>query len=403
MASVFTGAAVAQAVPFLGALVIARLYLPTEFGLFSTWLGISAVLTVCLTFRLEHAFGLERDGGPRDRVVLGTLVLVLLAGLVFLCLTIVAVLAGFSYAGMSVWLLLLLTPMAVGAAFCQVWQSWAANNGQVRYLSYMRIWQATSVTVLQIAIGWVRPGALELALAQVIGTWVAVVASSILIPSKPALLRVMSRPYTTVRSTLLRYKRFATLSLPADLINVVAAQMPLVVLTSRFGAEVAGLYALTTKMMGAPISLLGTAVRDVFKRSANEEFRQTGSCIRTYLKTFVVLGVASLLMVIVLYPLAEWLFVTLFGEKWRESGVMAIWLLPLFALRFLASPLSYTLYVVQKQNVDLAWQVGLLAMTVATLFPFSTFKSTLICYGAAYAVMYAIYIYLSFRCSKKQT
>src|SRR3546814_4688694 len=63
----------------------------------------------------------------------------------------------------------------------------------------------------------------------------------------------------------------------------------------------------------------------------------------------------------------ETAFVLVLGEKWRMAGIIAMWMLPLYSLRFIASPLSYTFYIVDKQHVDLAWQVGLLVMTVATL------------------------------------
>jgi hypothetical protein len=37
---VLTGTVAAQSIPLLGSLVIARIYAPAEFGLFSAWLGM---------------------------------------------------------------------------------------------------------------------------------------------------------------------------------------------------------------------------------------------------------------------------------------------------------------------------------------------------------------------------
>src|SRR3546814_6715573 len=76
-----------------------------------------------------------------------------------------------------------------------------------------------------------------------------------------------------------------------------------------------------------------------------------------------------------------------------------MWMLPLYSLRFIASPLSYTFYIVDKQHVDLAWQVGLLVMTVATLNITSTSDVVLRTYAYSYSALYLIYIYLSYRCS----
>src|SRR3546814_16227624 len=88
-------------------------------------------------------------------------------------------------------------------------------------------------------------------------------------------------------------------------------------------------------------------------------------------------------------------FVLVLGEKWRMAGIIAMWMLPLYSLRFIASPLSYTFYIVDKQHVDLAWQVGLLVMTVATLNITSTSDVVHRTYAYSYSALYLIYIYTS--------
>lgn len=82
---------------------------------------------------------------------------------------------------------------------------------------------------------------------------------------------------------------------------------------------------------------------------------------------------------------------------------MAIWLVPLFALRFIASPLSYTFFLAQKQKVDLIWQSVLLGMVIVVLYGFDSYRLTLIAYGAGYAGMYVVYLMLSSRYGGRQT
>src|SRR5690606_13532134 len=186
----------------------------------------------------------------------------------------------------------------------------------------------------------------------------------------------------------------------ADLLNSSAAQLPIIVLGTRFGPEVAGYFALASRTMGAPISILGGAVRDVFKRSANQDFQRYGNCRGIYVRTFWVLSALAVLMVIVVAPFASTLFSFAFGKEWQTAGVFASWLIPMYALRFVASPLSYTFYVVQKQQVDLVWQIALLAMTVATLFSFTSYSATIVSYSVGYAALYTVYLLLSYSYSK---
>lgn len=402
--SVFSGAAVAQAIPIIGSLLIARVYAPDAFGAYSTWLGISLVLTVCLTYRLEAAFGLEPDGQTRTELVVATIVLVLLTGLVLGIGALIVYLTINSFPGdVPPVLMLLLVPQSVGAALSLIWQSWAANNGDIKSLSLIRIVQALLITVLQIVIGLVDATAVSLSMAQVIGVWVGVLFSLLIMPLGSALPRTLTELCRLLARVWNKYRRFPTLALPADLINSAAAQMPVIVLGSRFGPDVAGYYALATRMMGAPISILGGAVRDVFKRTANEDYRKLGNCRKIYVNTFWVLLSLSALMVAVIIPFAEDIFSIFFGANWAMGGVMASWLVPMYALRFMASPLSYTFYIVQKQNVDLLWQIGLLVITIFALFAFNKYEQVIVYYSAGYAFMYVIYLTLSFKYSTNKT
>jgi O-antigen/teichoic acid export membrane protein len=196
-----------------------------------------------------------------------------------------------------------------------------------------------------------------------------------------------------------RHRRFPGLSLPADAVNTAAGQLPLLIVASRFGAEAAGLLALTLRSLGAPIGLLGAAVLDVFKRRASAAFRERGECRHEYLQTFAVLSLGSLVLAVVVGAASEMLFAFAFGERWRGAGTMALWLMPMFALRFVASPLSYMMYIANQQHVDLAWQLGLLAVTLTTLWWTPSVAAALLAYSAGYSVMYLIYLFLSYRFS----
>ena len=144
-----------------------------------------------------------------------------------------------------------------------------------------------------------------------------------------------------IRKIWKKFSKFPKISLPADSINMIAAQLPILIIATRFGAEIAGLLAMTIRVLGAPLGLLGRAVLDVFKRHAASSFRERGECESEYIKTFKVLMRSSIVLAIFLSLLSEPFFAFAFGEQWELSGTIAVWLLPLFALRFVASPLSY--------------------------------------------------------------
>lgn len=395
VALVFSGTAVAQMIPLLGSLVIARIFIPAEFGVFMAWLGMASLVGVFVTGRFEMALALEDDGAPRAQAATATMVT---TGLLLVIVMLLGALAwpfiAPRFATIPAVLLILFFPAAAAFAAVQVWQAWAAAEGRFRALSVMRISQAAGITALQIAAGLLAPHAVSLAIAHVAGViaGLAVIAVQLPLPKlengRAALFRFWSR-----------YRRFPIYALPADTVNTAAAQLPLTILASRFGPDVTGYVAIAFRTLGAPIALLGSAVLDVFKRRASESWRNTGSCRAPFVETFLVLAAGSALATVVFWFAGEDLFVLAFGPKWHEAGRIAVILLPLFALRFVASPLSYTFYIAEKQPVDLVWQICLLVMTLATLMNFNTYQEALGAYAIGYGALYVVYLVLSYRFS----
>lgn len=397
--AVLGGTALAQAIPLLGSLLIARLYVPAEFGLYAAWIGIAQLGAVVVTGRFEVALALEPDGVPRRIAVLATLATVAVSSAVLAAST-AALAAAVGPAGVPVGLWWMFVPTATVLGVAQTWQTWAAAEGRLGELSRMRIAQAAAVTGAQILVGALVPTSSALAAAQLGGLLLGLVCAWHWLP--------LDRPSLPARAALCvgivafwsARRRFPLLSLPADGINTAAAQLPLLIVGSRFGAEVAGHLALTLRVLAAPVALLGSAVLDVFRRRSAASWRERGHCRDDFLQTLRGLSVGSLVVVGVLTFSAEPLFALVFGEPWRTAGTMALVLLPLFALRFVASPLSYVFYVAGKQHVDLVWQSALLATTLVTLWLPDRAYATLWAYSIGYSAMYVVYLALSYRYSR---
>ena len=398
LATVVTGTAIAQVIPILGSVVIARVYAPAEFGIFSAWLGLMLLLAVVITGRFEAALAIEEDGEPRRLGVLTTLLTACIGAIVAIAgVSLIVLAAPDRFSHMPTTLIIAFVPAALVMAVMQIWQSWAAAEGSYRKLSIMRITQASAITVAQIGAGMLYASATSLVLAYLLGAAVALVVSLFIMPMGgfPAAQKI-----ATVRRFWKNHRRFPQFSLPADAINAAAAQLPVLIVAQRFGTETAGLLAMAMRILGAPIGLLGKAVLDVFKRQASASYRERGECQQDYLQTFKILALMSLIFCSGMWVFGESLFALAFGDKWRGAGVIAVWLLPLFALRFIASPLSYTVYIAGKQHIDLFWQAALLLTTYISLSLPQTHRLALILYCAGYSSLYIIYLIMSYQFSK---
>lgn len=397
--SVFMGTVIVQLIPIFGSVVIARIFSPSDFGVFSTWLAIVSFISVVITLRLETVLPITADGFERTRSVFIVFILTTIIAVVFfICSFAVQLFPEINYYfPHSPFLINAVIPAAFFLALNQIWQTWAAAEGFYGKLNAMRLVQALTLVLFQISAGFHSPTALSLVIGFVVASGVAFVWAVTIMPK---FFHKELFGFLKIKMFLSRYKNCPLYALPADAINTAAGQLPILVISYRFGNEVAGYLALTMRVLGAPIGLVGKAVLDVFKRYAILSIQKTGECQSLYINTLMVLFFASVIMVFGTVLWAEDIFNAVFGSEWAFSGVMAVWLLPMFALRMIASPLSYMTYLVEKQHVDLIWQIGLLVMTIATLYVFPSYQTTLIGHSAGYAFMYLLYILISYRLSK---
>ncbi|MDR1424683.1 MAG: oligosaccharide flippase family protein [Azoarcus sp.] len=395
VALVLSGTALAQTLPILGSLIIARQYAPAEFGVFAAWQGFVLFLAIVLTGRFETALAIEPDCEPRRAAFIGTLVTAMMAAVsaAFILVLVVVTVPNIIVKVPTI-LIVLLIPTALVVAVSQTWQSWAAAEGRYRVLSAIRIVESSTITFFQIGFGFFDGSAVVLGSGFFFGEIVALTVAIRLMP--PGSFYGMLDPNAIFRFWRSHY-RFPLWSLPADTINTAAAQLPVLVVAGRFGTEISGLLAMAMRMLGAPLGLLGKSVLDVFKRQAATSFKERGECRIDYLRTLKVLTLGSLVFCTVMYFVGEEFFILILGEDWRDVGTIAIWLLPLFALRFIASPLSYIVYIVGMQHIDLIWQIALFAMTLACLTIPRSYDIALQSYSFGYSLLYIVMLILTYR------
>jgi O-antigen/teichoic acid export membrane protein len=398
VSSVFTGTLVAQAIPIIGSIFIARIFIPSEFGKFSAWLAIVTFVSVIITLRFEAVLAIAEDGVERLKAVFFTFLIAIVMSILILLFLILGKNLPWilSYYSESTLLWLSIAPAALFFALNQVCQMWAAAEGLYVKLIIMRLVQASTLIALQISLGLQNPFSTSLAIGFLVACMIGLGYSIMIMPR---FIYIHFFCIEKFKIFLIRYKSFPLFALPADSINTAVAQLPVLIVAFRFGSEIAGYLALSMRVIGAPIGLISKAVLDVFKRQAVQNIQKIGNCRSLYVNTLGVLTFASLILVVGTIYLAEEIFLIAFGLEWIVSAEMAKWLLPMFALGMIASPLSYIVYLVEKQHIDLLWQIGLMIVAIVNLNIFSSYQSSLIGYSVGYAFMYIIYIFISFRLS----
>lgn len=395
---VLCGTFSAQLIPIAGTLCLSRIFAPTEYGLYSEWLGIVFFLGVVVSCRFEMSLAVEDDGEPRRLSVAMTLITILIVSLIATFLIIILSRSGLEILKrLPLVLVVSIVPAAALIAASQTLQNWAAADGRYSHLFIARMSQSISVVALQVGIGFFKPNAVGLGLGYFIGMFVAFCVNLIVKPIK-------FEEFSATRAHLFGFwrkqRQFPIYALPADSVSALTAQLPVLIVASRFGPESAGLLSMALRMVGAPLSILSNSVLDVFKRHGSAAYRERGECRIEYLQAFRMLVIVAVISTAAILTLTQPLFGLFFNQNWLGAAPIIVWLLPKFAFGFVASPLSYMVYVAGKQRLDLIWQLASLSVTVATLFFVLQFHRALFAYSFCYAILYIIYLFMSLRFSR---
>lgn len=401
--TLMTGTSLSQILPIIASPFLTRLFTPADFGLLGLFTAITSVLAIPASGRFELAILLP----AKDEDSFLVTVLSMLSSLLFsvLLLAIVfplnRIITGLLHNNfISPWLYGVPVFLLLNGIY-QSLNYWSNRRKQYKLMAFSRVLKSGLTIGVSLVFGiWkVLPDGLIIGLliGQALATGIFLQQIG---------FRKQIAQYKISKNSILkmgkRYIDFPKFSVPADMINALSNQMPVFLMTAFFGSAVVGLLNLTQRVLGAPISVIASAFADVFKQKASSQFNKTGDCKELWKLTFKTLLMISLPVFAIIGLAAPQLIAFVFGEKWIGSGYFARLLAPYFFLAFIASPLSRTLYVAEKQKMDLVWQIGLFITTGAGLYMGCILKSPEWClslFATAYCLMYIVYLLMSYKYS----
>ena len=393
--TLMTGTIVAQAIPIAISPILTRLYTPEDFGTFALYMSLSSILTVIATGRYELAIMLPtKDSDAIHIMILSALIT---GGISILCLLIVFffntdITNLLGNESISNWLYLLPFSIFISGLYTNL-NYWNNRKKAFKRLALNRVWQSGTTATANLAMGWSN-----LHNGLILGSFFGQFAALGILMKKTwkdikTDLQILHK--LKIISVAKRYIKFPKYDILASLSNILAQQLPNIFFNALFNAATAGFYYLTQKMLGLPITLIASSILDVFKEQASKDFKKYGNTKTIYLSTFKKLFLFSSVPSILIFFFAPDLFEIVFGKKWVIAGEYAQILAPMLFLRFISSPLSFMLYIGEKQHINLYSQLGLLIMILFSFFISEDPKNTVILISLSFSIFYCIQISIS--------
>lgn len=366
VATLMAGTALAQAIPIAISPILTRLYSPTDFGLFTLFMSLTAVLGSIACARYELAIMLpDKDD---DAVLVAALGLLIALGLAVASLVAVLLFGAEiarSLGDADLRPLLILVPPAV--ALTGLFNSLSyltTRKGQFRSLSRANVFKSGTGALTQIFLGLSTAGPPGLAVGY----------SAAPLGGGPALLfhlrskyRFRGLDWNRMATLARRYREFPTYSVGSALAQTSLLVVVSAVISRAYSPADLGEYALVQRVFGAPLVLISASVGHVFYQRASSAKRDTGSMRDVFVATLKPLVALSLVCTVLLAVSLPTLFPLVFGGQWSGAGVLALYLLPGFAAQFVTSPLSLSNQVNMRNRFGLMGNMALLVLVTGVL------------------------------------
>lgn len=394
------GTALGQGVAALASPFLTRIYDASQFGHLAVYSAFLSFLIVVASLRYEMAILLPSDDDAAAgvlRLALGLVCPVTLLTALGVWIVSRTGYAAVKMAGLRPYLWVL--PLSLlGAGFYQALLYWSLRKGAYRDVAGTKVTQAVGQTATQLTAGILGLGTLGLLIGDAVGRSAGLwaLARRAWKQSKDHFRAVT---WTDARQAAVRYRRFPLISSWSALVNTAGLQVPVLLLASHFTPQVVGWYGLVDRIMSVPIGLVGQGASQVYMREAarlaSEDLPALRRLFWRYVRRLLLPALAFGAGAAAVGP---YVFSFVFGARWFEAGVYARLLAASLTASFTVWPLTATLVILERQDLQLYWDVGRLILIGGALeLSFALHagpRGTVFALGLAMTVAYLVNLWM---------
>lgn len=393
---VFCGTLVSQVVNIVALPIITSIYGTKGFGIYALILGLTFMLSPASTLKYDYGLYTTNDQVKRDKLTSLSFVLCFIFGLFLLALHYVSpgfinfLLLGDSYSLENVEMFLPLLLMSISGF--QVVNSNLFVNSKFTLASIVRVVEVLFFIAFAYFMKANEDG---LIFSKMISSGIIVLVFLFYFSTKIN--------FSKIKSTFIEFKEQPFFLLPAHTLNACSREIPLIFFGYFYGIEVAGLFALSNRIIRLPITFVGQAIGDVFRTKTMDIIQSGEKLTKIYKNTILALSVMSVVILFLIHLLTEFFIVNFFDAEWSNTVSIIKTLSFIGALQLIANPLGNVFIVTKNQKLDLIWQVILFVLISISLVIgglYYDFNTCLNLFTISYCIGYVINIIMSYRIAK---
>ena len=347
---------VAQVIGLVVYPILTRMYAPEDFGLLNLFLSIAGVLVVLSTAEYYNAIVLPKqdsDGANlcylSATILLGVVMLTTLS--VFFSKPIAAL---FNMPDLAnyYWMMPILV-LALGG--WNILNYWYIRREEYAFISRYQLSNSLFSAGGKLSLGYVGYFQGGMIYATVFAPAISLIIR--LIRSRKGFGTFPRFSWNRVLDAARDYRNFPLFSLPRSFVNMVAGQLPVLLLTSLFGAEYVGWWSMAILLGFTPISVIIRSIYQVLYQYTTNRVNHHQP-IHLYFRRFtgLVLACGIPFFALLGYFMPD-LTLLVLGNGWEETGIYLRWMLPWVLCSLLTGSTGFLADIFFQQKIGLGFEI----------------------------------------------
>lgn len=367
--TLLTGTTIAQAIPIAISPILTRIYTPEDFGIFALFLSITSMLSVAITARYELAIMLPKEDKEAVNLVgLSMIITTIISGFTLLVILFggkgIATLLGND--DIYPWLYFVPVSLFLTGIY-QAYNYWSNRKLQYGRLATNRVAQSTTTAGMNLGLGPLKEGPFGLITGNVVAQLIATLRLGMK-SIKDDNFSFSDITVKDMKELAKRYDQFPKVSIWSALLNSGSSNMPVFLFSTFFNSTIVGWYSMAHRVLKVPMSLLGSAVAQVFfQTSSNLKNEDPSKLKEVTFRSYKIMLLIGLIPISIIFGFGDYIFSFVFGEAWGTAGnfarILSIWLL----LVFVSSPLSMLFTVMEKEGALLKFNIAIFCTRALSL------------------------------------
>jgi O-antigen/teichoic acid export membrane protein len=295
----FTGNSIGQAIPFVLAPFISRLYKPEEIAVQENFLAMASLIAIVAAARFDLAILIPTDDKKAKSLFSLSFIITAIVSLLSLSTLFFSEhIARFYKTPELSDYIAFLSPSIFLLSALSIYNQWVLRNKKYPLLTSMRVLQSLIQNSGYVLLGYLGWGISGLFWAWMIGLFLPVFWMFI---QERGIFKSLTFTRKELKAVAIEHRDFPVVNSIHAFTDILATQFLLYwLITNNFGALALGLFSVMNRYLRAPLNLVGSAVGQLYFREVGAKRGETTEQLKLFYRSIRIISMVTIPAMIII-------------------------------------------------------------------------------------------------------